>query len=126
MAVTTTIPFVRVVAALSDSDPSRRVLDYMGKVQGAIPHPGANNCPEKGPGIEAEADREGLGTTLLYAHRFSLLLYLTDRLKENARLKEWCRCSRATSCLRGSNQENMNAPVSYGRSAWQVRLAIGM
>ena len=81
MAVTTTIPFVRVVAALSDSDPSRRVLDYMGKVQGAIPHPGANNCPEKGPGIEAEADREGPGTTLLYAHRFSLLLYLTDRLR---------------------------------------------
>ena len=78
MAVTTTIPIVRVVALLCDGDPSRAFSDYVGKMQGAIPHPGANNCPEKGPGIEAEADREGPGTTLLYAHRFSLLLYVLD------------------------------------------------
>jgi hypothetical protein len=78
MAVTTTIPIVRGVALLCDGDPSRAFSDYVGKMQGAIPHPGANNCPEKRPGIEAEADREGPGTTLLYAHRFSLLLYVLD------------------------------------------------
>jgi hypothetical protein len=86
MTVSTTIPFVRVVAALSDSDPSLRFSDYVGKMQCAIPHPGAHNCPEKGPGIEAKADREGPGTTLLYAHRFSLLLYLTDGLR---RMPDW-------------------------------------
>jgi len=78
MAVTTTIPFGRVVAPLCDGDSSPEFSDYVGKMQGAIPHPGANNCPEKGPGIKADADREGPGTTLLYAHRFSLLLYLFD------------------------------------------------
>ena len=76
MAVTTTIPIVSVVAPLYDGDPSRAFSDYVGKMQGAIPNPGANNCPEKWPGIEAEADREGPGTTLLYAHRFSPLLYV--------------------------------------------------
>jgi hypothetical protein len=69
MAVTTTIRCVRVVASLCDRDPSPRMSDYVGKMQGAIPHPGANNCPEKEPGIEAKADREGPGTTLLNAHR---------------------------------------------------------
>ena len=76
MAVPTTIPFVRVVAPLHESDLSPAFLDYAGKMQGAIPHPGANNCPEKRPGIEAEADREGPGTTLLYAHGFSLFAWI--------------------------------------------------
>jgi hypothetical protein len=75
MAVKTTIPIVRVVAPVCGGDSSPEFSDYVGKVQGAIPHPGANNCPEKGPGIEAKADREGPGTTLLCAHRFSLFLY---------------------------------------------------
>jgi hypothetical protein len=82
MAVTTTIQCARVVAPLFDRDPSPEFSDYVGKMQGAIPHPGANNCPEKGPGIEAKADREGPGTTLLYAHRSSLLLHVfTDGLR---------------------------------------------
>ena len=100
-------PCGRVVTALCDSDPSPEFSDYAGKMQGAIPHPGTNNCPEKRPGIKADADREGPGTTLLYAHRSSLLLYLTDGLKENARRKEQSRCSRAISCLRESNIENL-------------------
>src|SRR5579863_10759926 len=81
MAVTTTIPWVRVVAPFCEPNPSPRFSDYVGKMQGAIPHPGADNCPENGPGIEAKADREGPGTTLLCAHRFSLLLYMTDTLR---------------------------------------------
>jgi hypothetical protein len=76
MAVPTIIPFVRVVTPLHESDLSPAFLDYAGKMQGAIPHPGANNCPEKRPGIEAEADREGPGTTLLYAHGFSLFAWI--------------------------------------------------
>ena len=76
MAVTTTIPIVRVVAPLCDGDPSRAFSDYVGKMQGAIPHPGANDCPEKRPGIEADADWEGPGTTLLYAHGFSLVRWI--------------------------------------------------
>jgi hypothetical protein len=97
MAVTTAIPIVRVVAPLCDRDPSPRFSDYVGKMQGAIPHPGTNNCPEKGPGIKADADREGLGTTLLYAHRFSLFFFIFDGLTQGE-----CQTQRVESLLTGN------------------------
>jgi hypothetical protein len=97
MAVTTAIPILRVVAPLCDRDPSPRFSDYVGKMQGAIPHPGTNNCPEKWPGIKADADREGLGATLLYAHRFSLFFFIFDGWTQGE-----CQTQRVESLLTGN------------------------
>src|SRR5580693_4070742 len=63
---------------------------------------------------------ERLFSTLIDFH--SSFLYLTDGLKENARLKEWSRCSRAISCLRESNIENLKWSDCRGLSVRQTTI----
>jgi len=96
-----------------DRDPSPESQIMWARCRAPYHIQAPTTAQRKGQGLRPKRIGKARGRLFSTLIDYSLVVF-DGWTKENARLEEWCRCSRAISCLRGSNKENLNAAISFG------------